>query len=471
MRMPLFGLGQVGKSVTATAQSRSNCYVEISNEPDKTQITLYRRSGLDLFDSFGDTPPRGAIDLGNFNYVVHRGTFWEQNNSAIKTSRGTLTTTSGFVSMSSDGNTIHIVDGVNSYIYNTTTLVFTQSVSVNYVPAVTNTWIDGYFISDRRGSANQAEHNRYSWSLDGVTYNALDFNSAAASPDKIQRVYSDNRQLILFGEVTTEFHTNTGNLDLPFTRVATNEWGLAAVFSVAKFNASFIFLGQNRMGKTQVMVLNGYSPQIVSTPEMSTVIDSYGIVSNAVGRSSMEGGHAFYYLTFPSVGKTWLFDSVSALWQQVTSGITEGQYRGIFSNNFLGRTLVYDYANGNVYKENTNSYTDNGDMVVVEVTSKHIFGETLINIGRLWLDMETGVGLASSQGSSPMIILKISKDGGQTYPIERLASIGAIGKYRQRPYFNRVCLSRDCVIKIRITDPVKVVITGAYLDNNIGVNG
>ena len=471
MRVPLFGLGQVGKSVTVTAQQRSNCYVEISKEADKSQITLYRRSGLDLFDSFGDTPVRGALELGDFNYVVHRGTFWEQNNSGVKVNRGSLLTSAGLVSIACDGNTIQIVDGQYSYVYNTTTQVFTQTVSVNYVPGVTNAWIDGYFITDRRGSTNKTEHNRYAWSLDGITYSALNFNSASASYDKIQRVYADNRQLVLFGEVTTEFHNNTGNLDLPFTRTASNEWGLAAVMSVAKINASVIFLGQNRMGKTQVMVLNGYSPQIVSTPEMSAVIDSYGNVSNAVGRSSMEAGHPFYYLTFPSVGKTWLFDADTALWQLVTSGLTESQYRGLISNNYLGRTLVYDYANGNVYQENPLSYTDNGDSIVVEVTSRHLFSENLIGLGRLWIDMETGVGLATGQGSNPLVMLRISKDGGFTYPIERTASIGAIGKYKQRPYFNRVCLSRDCVLKVRITDPVKVVIVGAYLDNSVGENG
>lgn len=464
MRYPLFTLGQVGKSVTMTDESRKNIYIEYSDVEDKNKGAAYGTPGLDYFYSFGDTPCRGSLELGDFNYVVHRGVFWQLNNAAVAVNKGTLLTTSGIVSIATNGNIIQIVDGLYGYTYNSTTGIFAQITDVNFVPAKTNTWIDGYFITDQLGSTDQTKWQRYSWSTDGSTYNALNFAAAESSPDPLVRVYNDNRQLILFGQLTTEFHGNSGALDQPFVRQSVVEWGLAATNSIAKMNSSIIYLGRNRMGKTQTIVLNGYTPQIVSNKSMSYVFDSYGDLSNAIAYSYMLGGHPMYVISFPSVGKSWLFDGSTQLWSELTSGLTEGRYRGAFANGFIGRTLVYDYANGTIFTLNPNSYTDNGIPIVREITSRHIFGEDYVTIGKLWLDMETGVGLVSGQGSDPQVMLKISKDGGRTFPCELWRSFGSIGKYLSRAYWNRLGASRDFVLTFRITDPVKVAIVGAYMD-------
>jgi hypothetical protein len=464
VRYPLFGLGQTGKSITVASTSYTNMYAELSQEPDKTPLAFYNRHGLDLFASFGDTPCRGALELNDFLYVVHRGTFWEVNNAGLKVNRGTLLTTSGRVSIATNGNIFQIVDGTFGYVYNSTTLAFTQITDPDYVPAKTNTWIDGYFLTDQLGSTDKTKWNRYSWSTDGSTYSALDFAAAEASPDPIVRVFNDNRELILFGQFTTEFHRNSGNLDLPFTRQSVVEWGLAAVNSVAKMNDSIIYIAKNRMGKSQVIVLNGYTPQVVSNQSISTIFDSYGDVSNASGFSFMEGGHPFYIVIFPNVGKSWMFDGSTSLWSSVSYGLTETQYRGLFGTSYLARTLVFDYTNGDVYEINPNSYTDNGSPIVKELTSKHVFNDGYMSVTRIQLDIETGVGLATGQGSDPQAMIRISKDGGRTYPVERWMTMGKIGAYLARAYLNRVGRFRDATYKARITDPVKVVVTGAWMD-------
>lgn len=463
MRFPLFGFGQTGKSRTVTSESRKNFYAEATDKPDKTVLALYGRWGLDLFASFGDTPIRGeGLQIGDFNYSVHRGILKETNNAAVFTDKGTLTTSAGVVSMCTDGNIIFIVDGANGYVYNTTTSLFTQVSDVDFVPAVSCAWIDGYFIADMRGSTDKTDWRSYQWSIDGLAWGGLDFASAEASPDPIERVYNDNRQVIFFGSVTTEFHNASGNFEEPFTRSATNEWGLAAKWSVCKIKDSIIYLGQNRMGKTQIIVLNGYTPEIVSNYEMSSIIDGYGDVSNAIGHSFMEGGHPFYVISFPSVSKTWLFDAATGLFSELTSGIKEGQYRGLFSNNYLGNTLIYDFENGNVYKTNPDTYTDNGTMIVGELISRHMFEQSYMFLSELWVDMQVGVGLSTGQGEDPQIILAISRDGGMTYGNERWRSFGRIGTNLTRAFWIRLGRSRDFTFKLRITDPVKRVITGAW---------
>lgn len=466
MRYPLFGLGVQAKSPVVSAVSRKNLYLEISKEVDKTTVTAYGTAGLDLFTSFGETPVRGNIEVRTLLYVVHRGYLYELNTAGVKTIKGTLLTLSGRLSMATNGNIIQIVDGQYGYTYNIATDTFAQISDADFVPAFTNTWIDGYFITDQLGSTDKTKWGRYSWSDDGSTYSALDFANAESNPDSIVRVYNDNRELILFGEFTTEFNGNSGAADAPFTRQAVVEWGLAARWSIAKMNNSIIYLGKNNMGKAQVIVLNAYTPQVVTDENISAIFDSYGDVSNASGYSYMLSGHPMYVLSFPNVGKTWMYDGSNNTWCELTSGLDEGQYFGFDAVNFTAAsaTLVFDYRNGNVYKINPNSYTDNGSQIVREMTSKHVFNENYISISKLWIDMETGVGIQNGQGKDPQLMLETSKDGGRTYGNSRMASFGRVGAYLARAIFYRFGASRDFVFRLRITDPVKLVITGAYME-------
>src|SRR3954464_2910676 len=101
--VPLFGLGQQGKSSTVTAQRHLNLYAEVTPNGDKSQVSFYGTPGLSLFASFGATPIRGAIEVDDIAYFVHRGTFWELNNAGTQTSRGSIGTTSGRVATAYNG--------------------------------------------------------------------------------------------------------------------------------------------------------------------------------------------------------------------------------------------------------------------------------------------------------------------------------------------------------------------------------
>ena len=84
-------------------------------------------------------------------------------------------------------------------------------------------------------------------------------------------------------------------------------------------------------------------------------------------------------------------------------------------------------------------------------------------VDELFIDMETGVGLASGQGSDPQAMLTVSRDGGRTFGNELWTTIGAVGAYTARVVWRRLGLARDWVFRVRITDPVKRVITFAAL--------
>jgi len=463
-RYQLFGTGLKGKSANATAQHRLNLYLENRSENDKTPMMAIGTPGKTIRFTFGETPLRGHKAVGDLFYAVHRGTFYSVNNAAIKTVLGVLLTTSGRVSIQDNGNIIQIVDGLYGYTYDISTNTFAQVLDADFVPGFVNTWLTGYYIKDRRGSTNKREWGRFDISTDGSTYDALDFANAESNPDYLQIPFADHGELILFGEISSEFWSNSGTADFPFSYQgsATIEWGLAAKYSVAKFKDSVMFLARNKMGEVQVVMLSGYTPQVVSGHDLGYIINQYPGVENATAFSYMISNHAMYQINFPSANKSWLFDGSTQAWTELQSG--EGRDRGEIGSIYLNNYLVSDYENGNVYQIMPDVYTENGAPIRRQITTRHVFGEEYIGIGRIILDIEAGVGLISGQGSDPQVMLEVSKDGGHTWGQQLWRSFGKIGEYNRRAIWNRIGSSRDHVYRFTITDPVKVIVIGAYLD-------
>jgi hypothetical protein len=464
MRIPVFGLGLSSKSRSVTAKLIQNMYLESRPAGEKSQIVAYGTPGLELFISFGDTPIRGwiAFEKDDVFYSVHRGTLWRTNNAGVSTSVGTLLTTSGKCSLSHNGTQIMIVDGTYGYTYNTSTTTFARITDVDF-PAnpETVTFQDGYFIVNSGGTGRFYISDLY----DGTAWDALDFANAETSPDQLVRVLADHGELMLFGETTTEFWGNNGSGDFPYSRVAATEWGLAAVHSLAKFDNSVACLVKNRMGQVMIARMAGYVPQKISTVDIDNIINSYTSVSDACAFSYMLGGHPMYQINFPSAGYTWMYDGITQEWTSMKS-YTITRHRGELGLDYLNQTLVSDYSNGKVYRFDSDVYTENGDPIERELISENIALPDLerFTVDCFRLDMEVGVGLASGQGSDPQIMLQVSRDNGKTWGAEIWKTMGKVGDYVRRVEWWRLGLSTSFNFKVRITDPVKVVIVNAFVN-------
>ena len=458
--VPFFGIGQQGKSHTVTAQRHLNLYAELGD--DKSKIDFYGTPGTTLRTSFGDTPARGWIAVGDLYYVVHRGTLYSVNNAGTQTSLGTLNTTSGRVDMAYDGTLILIVDGTNLY---TLTLPSTfAQVSGAFVPDGANTcsWLDGQFIVD------QSDSDQFFISPTGTAWDALDFASAESNPDGLVRVFSDNGEVVLLGENTTEFWGNIGQSDFPFIAIkgSTQEFGLAARWSLCKFNSGLACLMKPRMGQVQVMFISGYVPKPISSQEMDFLINEYSTVSDATGYAYMLGGHPMLQMNFPTAGKSWLYDASTSMWSPLEYGLSGARHRGELQLDYLNKTIISDYSTGDIYNLDADTYTDNGTAIAREIVSRHIFhGNQRIRIDGLYVDMEVGVGLATGQGVNPQVMLQVSKTNGATWGTEMWKTIGAIGKYLNRVTWRALGSGRDFLFKLRVSDPVKVVFTFGDLND------
>jgi hypothetical protein len=474
--VPLFGLGNFGRSTNVSAQKRTNLYAEIQRDGEKGTLTLYPTPGLSTFVNFGAYPCRGIWKKDDILYVVNRFTLWKVTNDGAMTNIGTLSTSAGRVDISDNGTQIIIVDGASGYIYNTSTLAFAQITDPDFPGADTVTFLNGYFIIQEPNSGRFYCSALY----DGLSWNALDFATAESNPDNLVRVMADNGQIWLFGPDTTEPWSDSGALDFPFARVgaAAIEWGLAARWSLCKFMDAIIFLRKNRLGAVQVCTLSGYNAQPVSTPEIDYIFSQYAGVSNATGFAYMVSGHPFYQINFPTPGESWVYDGLSREWHKAESG--GGRHRGEIQINFLEQSYVSDYENGKLYHFDDGLFTDDGQPIAREFISRHQSTGNYSFLSKLWLEMEAGVApldtshvigtdqagnpvySPATPGSDPQLMMQYSKDGGHTWSDETWVSFGRVGEYSARASFLRMGRARDWLFKFRVTDPVKTVFIGAW---------
>ncbi|MFA7279603.1 MAG: packaged DNA stabilization protein [Sterolibacterium sp.] len=466
MRIPVFGLGQAAKSPFVTAKMLQNVYAETRPQGEKSSMVGYQTPGLELFTNFGATPCRGGMEFAPLDvcFVVHRGVLWEVNNAGVQTNRGTLLTTTGRVSMADNGTQIMIVDGTYGYIYNTVTNVFAQITHVDYpANAVTVTFLAGRFIINQEGSS------RFWWSdlYDGLTWDALNFANAETNPDPIVAVWSSNGQLILEGSVSAEYWGQSGVADQPFALIqgTATEWGLAARWSVAKYDNSIAMLVKNRMGQVMVAQLSGYLPKKISTVDMDSIINGYTSVSDASAYSYMLGGHPMYVISFPSAGYTWLYDGSTGIWTSLKSfGIT--RHVAEFGFSYINSTVVADYNSGQLYRLKASSLTDNGVSIERSITSETITlpGLERLTVDKFRVDVEVGVGTTSGQGVNPQIGLEVSRDNGKTWGAQMWQTLGAIGAYAFRVEWRRLGTAYNFVFRLTVTDPVPLVLVSASVN-------
>lgn len=469
MNFPFVGQAYTARSLNVDAQRCFNLYPEV-DQTGKQVLALYGTPGLlKLATATAAQSVRGMKVSGAYLYVVSGNSVSRFDTNWVETTLGTIGTTSGPVSMETNGTQLMIVDGAAGYIVTESSGAFAQIVSGNF-PAGTDIvgFLDGFFIVNSNGT----QKFYISASYDGTTWAALDFASVEGSPDNIISFIIDHREAWFFGSRSIEVFANTGNATFPIQRIqgAFIEQGCAAAFSVAKGDNSILWLGSDERGAGIVWKANGYVPQRVSTHAIETALKGYSTLSDAIAYTYQADGHTYYVLTFPSAGKTWVFDMATGMWhERGYRNPSSGSYSRHRSNCYAFfnlKNVVGDFQNGKIYELSPTTYTDDGDPIISLRSCQHISDpneNVEMTYSRLEVLVEAGVGLQTGQGSAPLMLMRHSKDGGHTWSSPITSTVGAVGKYQMRAKWERCGKGRDKVFEVSISDPVKRVIAGANL--------
>lgn len=518
--MPAFNL--VGGSYTARsanfdAERTVNLYAEASGSGmSKSIAMLVGTPGLRLWTTLPDYPIRGCIRISALVSIVVAGaSVYTIDPNGTATLRGMIVRAATPVSMASNGQQVMFVTGPFGYVIS----LFDVTVGTVTTPAYTVTqintpafvgadkvgFIDGYFAFNKPGTQEFQITGLYDEIID-----PLDFASAEGSPDLLVSLIISHDELWLFGETSTEVFDDTGNGDFPFGRIqgAFIEQGCAAKNSVAKMDNTIIWLTSDERGQGTVQKAVGYTPQRISDHALEFAIQGYPTISDAIAYTYQQEGHSFYVLTFPSGNATWVYDSSTSLWHQrawrnPSSGNLD-RHRSVCQMAFAGENIVGDWQNGNLYILDLDVYTDNGNILpAIRQFPHQSTGNIWQFFHKLWIDMETGVGItgypgslswsfdstiiptfdattstatfdqtitlpASSDGVDPQLLLEWSDDGGHSFPNRLLVSMGKIGERKARANFRRLGKSRDRVWRATVTDPVKRVFIGGDVEFSTG---
>ena len=347
-------------------------------------------------------------------------------------------------------------------------LMPTVSTAYSYgdvLPVDYGGFIDGYFVA-----LDASESAFYVSSLfDGMVWDAADKYVRNTASDRTLMMLVVRGQLWLFGSRTTDVWYNSGDATTPFVPIAgaLMQYGILAPRSAAICDNAPIWLSQSKDGQAMVLRGNGYQPQRISTDEIEWFLQSYDTLNDAVAWVYQESGHTFYVLTFPTEGKTWVYDASTNFWHERGERDTEladwTAYRPTSHVFAFGKHLAGD-EDGNILWLTPDLYTDmNGALMRRMRQGQHICREQNWQfVHRVQVDVETGIGTTAYP--DPTLSLSWSDDGGHTWTVDHSTNVGPVGSYRQRAIWRNLGRSRDRVWRLTCSDPVPWIVMGFYAD-------
>lgn len=473
-RINLSGGAYQARSVAASSQRCLNLYPEPlpPQQQEAAQFVHYPTPGLRSFV----TPENGAVrclyqtSQGDLIAVVNSGVYLVVVDKTV-TKIGSITAGGTPVRMQDNGITLFIVDG--SARGGWYCLLPTKAQTGPYGPLTqirdeafygsrTIAVLDTFFLYTNPDTANwyvgPAEFSDEKTSPFDPLYTA----SKTSYPDVIAGIAAVNQTIWLFGTQETELWYTSGAPDFPFQRMPslTIPAGCCAPASIS-YNAEVIlWLGQDRAGLPRVYLGSGQQAQPVSTFAIENAIQGYSDCPDAIGHIYEQGGHAFYVLTFPQAGATWVYDLTTGLWHERSSldakMLTETRVRANAWANAYGRVFCGDFENGIIYEVTPDLDTEAGVPIRRQRSCPHAISDGRRMIHRkLTLDMQNGSGA--------MIRLDWSDDRGATWSHPAVDMLlGTDGN--TWPTVWRLGMARDRVYRMTWTGGGGAALMGAFLD-------
>jgi hypothetical protein len=472
MKIPFATNSYKSRSLPLSAQRCLNLFAEQAPQDARSPVILYGSPGLVAWGTIGSGPIRLLYEMAGILYAVSRDQLYRVSSSGVGTLIGTLAgqERTDYPLFAADNGTQLAITNYGTgqaSVYDTATALLSPISDPDFPRASSCAYVDGYHVFARRDSGQWF----ISSLLDASSYDALDFATAETYPDLLVRVFVDHREVWLFGTKSTEIWSNTGAADFPFARISGTvlERGCGAAASVSKMDNSVYWLAEDGV----VYRAAGYQPARISTHALEYAIEGYGDVSDAAGFTFTMEGHSFYVLTFPSAPATWIYDAATGLWHERESRDDEGRDLGRWRVSAYAkcydRHICGDYETGALYTLDLDTGTEAGLAIKrVAVSPALAVGGNRMTCSRIELEMETGVGLTTGQGSLPQAMLEWSDDGGRSWSNEHWSTFGAIGAYRRRARWYRCGQFRERYIRLTISDPVKVAILGATAEMTKG---
>lgn len=452
-----------------------NCYVEkTESEGAPTPWAQLPTPGVILRASVSQAPIRGCFADAGQAYFIAGFAFYELFLTAgvwSTTFRGTVAS-DGFpatICANGVGDQLGITSGGVWYTYDRTTHVLTVSGN----PATTATM--GGALNGRFYYLDAVSGTVYSSALyNGLSWTASHYLQSTGNDPWITLAVTPDKFIRLLGSQSGELLTDDGLPGFPCSIVKEGAipFGILAPYAFT-VDTSISWVTRSAKGRGQVVRAQGYTPIRVSNHGIESTILGYGavdgLVDGATAFSYQAKGHPTCVFTFPTADKTWCVDEATGKWHarsywNTATGVAQA-YRPGCAMEAFGATLVGDRVTGSIYELTAASFTDVDGAAIRRVRQP---APLQLDRQRFVVDSfelvgDVGVGLQTGQGSDPQAMLRISRDGGQSFGAEHWTSLGAIGAFQTRVLWSQLGNCRSFVPQVVVTDPVPVRWTDASI--------
>ena len=284
-------------------------------------------------------------------------------------------------------------------------------------------------------SGNTTYAGNLVWTIGGTDAGAF---SAEARNDPVVALAENTNEVFVFGAQTLQIFAP--DTTFVFTPVAAREFGCAAAYSVVKMDQQFAWLDD----KHRFVMSDGRSAEVISDSIQAT-LDGIGDVSDCFGYRVLDGALDALVWTFPSDGRTFVFQKGSGWgqWAGYSAGwtlfpVTAHVLRGDTDENVVGTT------DGTIAELSLGADDDLGTPINAYVQTGFLDRKT----SRLKLCKRVRVTIQRGEtvgGTSPIAWLRTRDKPGaweQSYPIQLGASgdrevmvdFYALGTYRSREW-------------------------------------
>lgn len=361
--------------------------------------------------------------------------------------------------------------------------VVAGSIAVNDVGSGYVYYSKPYPLNSEKREMYEMEDGKVVYKDDGVTPKKIEVDSimhvfedeyglpkyfnGESSSDSVNAIYAVSGLLYLMGPKSCEiWQRGSGEYEdwLRVSYTVQSSFGLEAPASIASCGNTLYFIASGQQYGKSVLAFEGTTPRKISDDWLDErlLLET----SSAVGFCYSVNEHQFYVLQLNSLGETWVYDSLDGGWHKRVSrdknSGSEIQWRvGCVS---WWRSKFFAFTNDGLFCGFHRDYwyedfSENEKLPMIRHRQTAVITNELKPFTFEELAVECNVGTWEDYELKPMLLLEVSKDGGNTFGNVRSASLGRTGNYSHRVRWLTLGLNRLCVIRLTYSHPTDLVLT------------
>lgn len=439
-----------------------NAFAEKTIAGAPSDVIHKRSPGLrKLATIIGGSHTRGFLDCGSLALWILDGQVYKFDNTFTVTALGALSGTDPVTTARNNALPKQNVVVCNAGCFNLSESGPPTAFADPDLPANPTSVcdFDGYFVW------TFGDGTVWASDLNAVTVNAASFNTEQGLFARRAVRYAG--RLYVLGDKWTAVYRDAGTSPFPFAREVTIPRGIVGTHAIAGWETgwanSLIWVGDDFV----VYQLNGYTPQPISTNDVSRAIQQAVLAGK---RDLIEAfvymyeKNAFWVLNCHDLW-TWEYNASTGEWNERQSYTLSG-WKGMKSLRMFDRWMIGDQFTGDLYEVRGDYFLEGLDPLIWQVESGTVAGFPRgMVIPRSSFHITSGVGTYDTV-AEPEVEISWSLDGGHSYGYPVIRRLGGPGETHSHPYILNTGLSRGQGVRfrLRVSDPVHVGLSGGIVE-------